>query len=82
MARFEGEAAIRRVLSTLSGQAMLDVRPDGQDWMWTFVSPDRSREAIACGLTAIAGGWKMYLSLPDDPASFSLESFGISKTPG
>jgi hypothetical protein len=82
MARFDGEAAIRRVISTQSGQAMLDVRPDGQDWMWTFVPADRAREAIACGLTAISGGWKMYLTLPDDATSFTLESFGISKTPG
>jgi len=80
--RFEGEASIRRVVSTLSGQAMLDIKPDGNDWMWTYVPAERAREALAMGLTAISGGWKMYVSLPDDPNSYTLETLGISKTPG
>lgn len=82
MARYEGLASIRRALSMPNGNAQLDIRPDGLDWQWTSVPPERAREALACGLSAIAGGWKLYVSLPDDPNSSSLEIVGLTNTPG
>ena len=81
MARFEGEASIRRALSTPNGSVMLDVKPTGLDWHWGTVPPERAHEALACGLAAISGGWKLYISLPDDPASYVLEIIGLTKTP-
>jgi hypothetical protein len=80
MARYEGEGSIRRALSMPGGITQLDIRPDGQDWHWYVSTPDRAREALACGLTAMSGGWKVYISLPDDPNSNVLEIIGISKT--
>jgi hypothetical protein len=80
MARYEGEGSIRRALSMPGGIAQLDIRPDGQSWGWYTSTPDRAREALACGLSAIAGGWKVYISLPDDPSSDVLEIIGVSKT--
>jgi hypothetical protein len=62
------------------GYTQLDIRPDGQDWHWYVSTPDRAREALACGLTAMSGGWKVYIRLPDDPNSNVLEVIGISKT--
>jgi hypothetical protein len=82
MARFEGLASIRRALSMPNGNAQLDIRPDGRDWQWTSVPPKRAHEALACGLSAISGGWKLYVSLPDDPNSNSLEIVGLTNTPG
>jgi hypothetical protein len=82
MARYEGPASIRRVLSLPNGGADLDIRPDGLNWQWTHVPPERAREALACGLAAISGGWKVYVSLPDDPNSNSLEIVGLTNTPG
>lgn len=81
MARFEGYAAIRRALLLPNGHAQLDIRPDGQDWQWSYVPPERAREALACGLTAISGGWRLYVSLPDDPNSDTLEIVGLSNAP-
>jgi FG-GAP-like repeat len=81
MARFEGLASIRRALSIPNGAAQLDIKPDGLNWQWSFVSADRARQALACGLTAISGGWKLYVSLPDDPNSNVLEIIGLTKTP-
>jgi hypothetical protein len=80
MARYEGEGTIRRALSLPDGRAQLDIRPDGQNWHWYFSTPARGREALACGLTAISGGWKVYISLPDDPNVDVLEIFGVAKT--
>ncbi len=82
MARYEGLASIRRALSTPDGSAILDIQPDGLDWQWTSVPAERAREALACGLSAIAGGWKLYVSLPDDPNSNALEIVGVTNTPG
>src|SRR5262252_575514 len=81
MARFEGLASIRRALSMPNGNVQLDIKPDGLNWQWSSVPPDRARQALACGLAAISGGWKLYVSLPDDPASDVLEIVGLSKTP-
>jgi hypothetical protein len=81
MARYDGPASIRRALSTANGNAQLDIRPDGLDWQWTFVPPPRAREALACGLTAIAGGWKLWVTLPDDANSFVLDNIGLTNTP-
>jgi hypothetical protein len=78
MARFEGYAAIRRALLLPNGYAQLDIRPEGHDWQWSYAPPERAREALACGLTAIAGGWKLYVSLPDDQNSDTLEIIGLS----
>lgn len=80
MARFEGEGSVRRALSMPGGYTQLDIRPDGQDWHWYVSTPERAREALACGLTAISGGWKLYISLPDDNASNVLEIVGVAKT--
>jgi hypothetical protein len=80
MARFEGTASIRRALSMPDGSAQLDIKPDGRDWQWSFVPPDRARVALAVGIAAITGGWKLYLSLPDDTNSNLLEVIGLSKT--
>jgi len=80
MARFEGLASIRRVLNMPNGTALLDIRPDGSQWRWTTVPADRARIALACGIAAISGGWKLYVSLPDDPLSNALEIVGLSKT--
>jgi hypothetical protein len=80
MARFEGLASIRRALSMPDGSALLDVKPDGSQWRWGSVPPDRARTALACGIAALTGGWKMYISLPDDPTSGVLEIVGLSKT--
>jgi hypothetical protein len=81
MARFEGLAAIRRALSMPNGGTLLDIKPDGLNWQWAQVPPDRARTALAIALAAIDGRWKLYLSLPDDPKSNVLEIVGISKTP-
>jgi hypothetical protein len=81
MARFEGTASIRRVLNNSAGNIVLDVKPDGLDWQWTNVPPERAREALACALTAIAGGFKLYVSLPDDPNSNVLDTIGLTNTP-
>ena len=80
MARYEGEGSIRRALTMPWGVTQLDIRPDGQDWHWYVSTQDRAREALACALTAISGGWKVYISLPDDATSNVLEIIGVSKT--
>jgi hypothetical protein len=64
-----------------NGEAWLDIKPDGLNWQWAQVQPDRAREALAVALTAIDGRWKLYISLPDDQESNLLEIVGISKTP-
>jgi hypothetical protein len=61
-----------------TGIAQLDIRPDHQEWHWYVSTPDRSREALACGLTAMSGGWKASISLPDDPNSNVLEIIGVT----
>jgi hypothetical protein len=81
MARYEGLASVRRALSMPNGEAWLDIKPDGLNWQWAQVQPDRAREALAVALTAIDGRWKLYISLPDDQESNLLEIVGISKTP-
>lgn len=81
MSRFQGEASIRRAFISADGTAVLDIKPDGQGWQWIQGPPARGREALACGLAAIAGGWKLYVALPDDPNSIVLEIIGLSKTP-
>jgi hypothetical protein len=63
-----------------NGDAQLDIRPDGLNWQWSIVPADRARQALACALAAISGGWKLYLSLPDDPTSDVLEIIGLSRT--
>jgi len=63
-----------------NGTALLDIKPDGSQWRWTSVPAARSRVALACGLAAISGGWKLYVSLPNDPTSNELEIVGLSKT--
>ena len=80
MARFEGQASIRRALSWPDGGASLDIKPDGLDWQWTTVAPSRAREALACGIAAISGGFKLYVSLPDDPNSQALEIIGLTNS--
>lgn len=81
MSRFEGHASVRRVLSRAWGNADLDIKPEGLDWQWSTVPPERAREALAIGLTAISGGWKLYISLPDDPNSNVLETVGLVRDP-
>ena len=81
MARFEGHASVRRVVHQRWGRVDLDIKPDGLDWQWSFAPPERAREALAIGLTAISGGWKLYISLPDDPNSNDLEIIGLVKAP-
>lgn len=81
MARYEGLAAIRRALSMPNGEAWLDIKPDGLNWQWSQVPPDRARQALAIALTAIDGRWKLYISLPDNPESNVLEIVGLSNTP-
>lgn len=81
MARFEGTASIRRALSLPDGRAQLDIKPDGLDWQWSFVPAERARPALALAIAAISGGWKLYLSLPDDVNSPVLEVIGLSNTP-
>ena len=80
MARYEGTASIRRALSMPNGTALLDIKPDGSQWRWASVPAARSRVALACGLAAISGGWKLYVSLPNDPTSNELEIVGLSNT--
>jgi hypothetical protein len=70
------------VLSKADGFAQLDVKPDGQDWQWGFVPPERAREALACGLAAISGGWKVYISLADAPNTQTIEIVGLSNSKG
>jgi hypothetical protein len=77
MARFEGQASVRRALSLPDGRAQLDIKPDGLDWQWSYVPAPRAREALACALAAIAGGWKMYVSLLDHVNSHDLEIVGL-----
>ena len=82
MSRFQGEASVRRAFVGSGGEiAVLDIKPDGQDWQWTHSPPARGREALACGLAAIAGGWKLWVALPDDPNSIVLEVIGLTRTP-
>ena len=81
MARYEGLASVRRALSLPNGGAQLDIKPEGLNWQWAQVSPDRAREALAVALAAIDGRWKLYISLPDDPNSNMLEIVGLSRTP-
>jgi hypothetical protein len=78
MARYEGNASIRRALSMPDGTALLDIRPDGSEWRWASVPADGARVAVAFGIAAISGGWKLYISLPDDPTSGALEIIGLS----
>ena len=80
MARFEGLASVRRALSMPDGTALIDIKPDGSQWRWASVPSGRARVALACGIAAISGGWKLYVSLPDDPTSNALEIIGLSKT--
>ena len=40
---------------------------------------DRSREALAVGLAAMTGGWKVYVMLPDNSASIVLDLVGLTK---
>jgi hypothetical protein len=82
MSRFQGEASVRRAFIGAEGTAVLDIKPDGLDWGWTHSPPGRGREALACALAAISGGWKLYVALPDDPNSIVLEIVGLSKSPG
>jgi len=81
MARFEGTASIARVLNNPEGWTVLDIKPDGLGSLWANVPPERAREALACALTAIAGGFKLYVSLPDDPNSNIIENIGLTNTP-
>jgi hypothetical protein len=81
MSRFQGAASIARVFIGQDGTAVLDIKPDGQDWQWSHSPPGRGREALACALAAISGGWKLYVALPDDPNSIVLEIIGLTKTP-
>jgi hypothetical protein len=62
------------------GTALIDIKPDGSQWRWATVRADRARVALACGIAAISGGWKLYVSLPDDPTSNALEIIGLSNT--
>ncbi len=85
MSRFQGEASVHRAFIGPSepGQdtAVLYIKPDGLDWQWLHSPPGRGREALACALAAISGGWKLYIALPDDPTSIVLELVGLAKTP-
>ena len=81
MARYEGLASVRRALSLPNGGALLDIKPEALNWQWAQVSPERAREALAVALAAINAGWKLYISLPDDPNSNMLEIVGLSRTP-
>jgi hypothetical protein len=81
MSRFQGTASVRRAFIGAEGTAVLDIKPDGLDWQWSHSPPGRGREALACALAAISGGWKVYLSLPDDRNSIVLEIIGLTNTP-
>jgi hypothetical protein len=63
-----------------NGGALLDIKPQSLNWQWAQVAPARAREALAVALAAINGGWKLYISLPDDPNSNLLEIVGLSRT--
>ena len=80
MARYEGTASIRRALSMPDGTALLDIQPDGSQWRWASIPAASARVAIALGIAAISGGWKLYISLPDDPTSSALEIVGLTNT--
>jgi hypothetical protein len=80
MARYEGTASIRRALSMPDGTALLDIKPDGSLWRWANVPATGARVALAVGIAAISGGWKLYISLPDDPTSNALEIIGLTNT--
>jgi hypothetical protein len=62
------------------GTAQLDISPDGSPWRWTIVPAAIARVDLAVGIAAISGGWKLYVSLPDDHTSNALEIIGLSKT--
>ena len=79
MARYEGAASIRRVYMNTGGLTVLDIKPTGLDWQWAHAPTDRSREALAIGLAAMTGGWKVYVMLPDNPASIVLDLVGLTK---
>ena len=81
MARFDGQASIRRVYVNSSGQTVLDIKPDGLDWFWASGPQDRAREALAVALAAMSAGWKLWVTLPDDPGSNMLENVGMTKAP-
>lgn len=81
MSRFEGSAAIRRIFVGQSGVTVLDIKPSGLDWQWAQAPTGRDREALAIGLAAMTGGWRLYLALPDDAASNVLDIVGLSKEP-
>jgi hypothetical protein len=83
VSRFQGEASVRRAFigSDDAAVAVLSLKPDGLDWQWYHSPPGRGREALACALAAISGGWKLYIALPDDPNSIVLEIVGLAKTP-
>jgi hypothetical protein len=80
MARYEGTASIRRALSMPDRTALLDIRPEGSQWRWAAVPVAGAHAALACGIAAISGGWKLYISLPDDPTSNALEVVGLTNT--
>jgi hypothetical protein len=81
VSRFQGEASVRRAFIGSGDTAVLDIKPDGLDWQWSHSPPGRGREALACALAAISGGWKLHIALPDDPNSIVLEVVGLTKTP-
>ena len=81
MAGYEGLASVRNALSLPDGSARLEIKPEPRlKWQWAQVSPEQARVALAFALAAINGGWKLYVSLPDDPSS-NLLAIGLSKTP-
>lgn len=82
MSRFQGTASVRRAFIGADGTTVMDIKPDGLDWQWIHSPSGRGREALACALAAISGGWKLYVALPDDPASIVLEIVGLSNSPG
>lgn len=81
MSRFDGHASVRRVYVNSAGTTVLDIKPDGLDWFWASGPTDHSREALAVALAAMSAGWKLWVTLPDDPASTTLENVGMTKVP-
>ncbi len=81
MSRFDGHASVRRVYVNSAGATVLDIKPDGLDWFWAFGPADHHREALAVSLAAMSAGWKLWVTLPDDPASATLENVGMTKVP-
>ena len=74
-------ASFRRVCVNSSDQTVLDIKPDGLDWFWSIGPEDQARKALAVALAAMSAGWKLWVTLPDDPGSTCWRTWACRRCP-